>query len=151
MANGEVQMTRYEPKIVGFFCKWCTSAGADLAGTTRLKYPPNLIPVTVFCSSRIDPQHVLGAFRDGTDGVMVGGCHPGDCHYQVGNYKTLKRFAVVRRLMQQLWIEEERLRVEWISAAEGGKFARVISDFTEEIRNLGPLALTRPGPLKNHG
>jgi F420-non-reducing hydrogenase iron-sulfur subunit len=134
-------MDKFEPRIVGFFCKWCTSAGADLAGTTRLKYPPNLIPVTVFCSSRVDPQHILDAFHAGADGVLIGGCHPGDCHYQAGNYKTAKRMQVVRRLMAQLWIEEERLRLEWISAAEGGKFARVIGEFTEEIRNLGPLKL----------
>jgi F420-non-reducing hydrogenase iron-sulfur subunit len=134
----------FEPRIAGFFCKWCTSAGADLAGTTRLKYPPNVIPVTVFCSSRIDPQYVLQAFRDGADGVLIGGCHPGDCHYQSGNYKTLKRISMIKRLLQQMWIEEERLRLEWISAAEGGKFAGVIRDFTEEIRNLGPLELARP-------
>jgi F420-non-reducing hydrogenase iron-sulfur subunit len=135
---------QFEPKIAGFFCKWCTSAGADLAGTTRLKYPPNVIPVTMFCSSRVDPQYVLQAFRDGADGVIIGGCHPGDCHYQAGNYKTLKRIILVKRLMQQMSIEDGRLRLEWISAAEGGKFARVIRDFTEEIRNLGPLGLTRP-------
>ncbi len=135
---------QFEPRIAGFFCKWCTSAGADLAGTTRLKYPPNVTPVIMFCSSRVDPQYVLQAFRDGADGVIIGGCHPGDCHYQAGNYKTLKRTYLVRRLMQQMSIEESRLRLEWISAAEGGKFARVIRDFTEEIQNLGPLQLAQP-------
>ncbi|UCG44351.1 MAG: hydrogenase iron-sulfur subunit [candidate division WOR-3 bacterium] len=134
---------QFEPKIAGFFCKWCTSAGADLAGTTRLKYPPNVIPVTMFCSSRVDPQYILQAFRDGADGVIIGGCHPGDCHYQAGNYKTMKRIILVKRLMQQMSIDEGRLRLEWISAAEGGKFARIIHEFTEEIRNLGPLQLAQ--------
>ena len=133
----------FEPRIVGFLCKWCTSAGADLAGTSRLKYPPNVIPVTMFCSSRLDPQAVLEAFQDGADAVLVGGCHPGDCHYQSGNYKTLKRLAVIQRLLDQLGIERARLRVEWISAAEGEKFARVVRDYTEEIRKLGPLDLER--------
>ena len=106
---------QFEPKIVGFLCKWCTSAGADLAGTSRLKYPPNVIPVTMFCSS----------------------------HYQTGNYKTLKRIEALRALMKQLGVEEARLRLEWISAAEGAKFARVVRDYTEEIRKLGPLELRR--------
>jgi len=134
---------RFEPKIIGFLCKWCTSAGADLAGTSRLKYPPNVIPVTLFCSSRLDPQAVLQAFEDGADAVLIGGCHPGDCHYQTGNYKTLKRIEVLRALMKQLGVEEARLRLEWISAAEGARFAQVVRDYTEEIRKLGPLELRR--------
>ena len=134
---------QFEPKIVGFLCKWCTSAGADLAGTSRLKYPPNVIPVTMFCSSRLDPQAVLQAFEAGADAVLIGGCHPGDCHYQTGNYKTLKRIEALRALMKQLGVEEARLRLEWISAAEGAKFARVVRDYTEEIRKLGPLELRR--------
>jgi F420-non-reducing hydrogenase iron-sulfur subunit len=134
---------RFEPKIIGFLCKWCTSAGADLAGTSRLKYPPNVIPVTLFCSSRLDPQAVLQAFEDGADAILIGGCHPGDCHYQTGNYKTLKRIEVLRALMKQLGVEEARLRLEWISAAEGARFAQVVRDYTEEIRKLGPLELRR--------
>ena len=133
----------FEPKITGFLCKWCTSAGADLAGTSRLKYPPNVIPVTMFCSSRLDPQAVLQAFEDGADAVLIGGCHPGDCHYQTGNYKTLKRIEVLRALMRQLGVDGARLRLEWISAAEGAKFAQVVRDYTEEIRKLGPLELRR--------
>jgi F420-non-reducing hydrogenase iron-sulfur subunit len=132
---------QFEPRIIGFLCKWCTSAGADLAGTSRLKYPPNVIPVTLFCSSRLDPQAVLQAFEDGADAVLIGGCHPGDCHYQTGNYKTLKRIEVLRALMKQLGVEEARLRLEWISAAEGARFAQVVRDYTEEIRKLGPLEL----------
>ena len=134
---------QFGPKIIGFLCKWCTSAGADLAGTSRLKYPPNVIPVTLFCSSRLDPQAVLQAFEDGADAVLIGGCHPGDCHYQTGNYKTFKRIEVLRALMKQLGVEEARLRLEWISAAEGAKFAQVVRDYTEEIRKLGPLELRR--------
>ncbi len=134
---------QFEPKIVGFLCKWCTSAGADLAGTSRLKYPPNVIPVTMFCSSRLDPQAVLQAFEDGADAVLIGGCHPGDCHYHTGNYKTVKRIGVISDLMKQLGIEGERLKLEWISAAEGAKFAQTVRDYTEEIRKLGPLELKR--------
>ena len=134
----------FEPKIVGFLCKWCTSAGADLAGTSRLTYPPNVVPVTMFCSSRVDPQYVLQAFADGADGVLIGGCHPGDCHYETGNYKTYKKAVILKRLLGQMGVEPERLRLEWISAAEGQKYARVVREFTEEIRKLGPLELKTP-------
>jgi len=134
---------QFEPKIVGFLCKWCTSAGADLAGTSRLKYPPNVIPVTMFCSSRLDPQAVLQAYEDGADGVLIGGCHPGDCHYQTGNYRTLKRIEVLKALLKQMGIEDGRLRLEWISAAEGTRFAEVVREYTEQVRNLGPLELKK--------
>lgn len=131
--------TNFEPKIIGFICKWCTSAGADLAGTSRMTYPPNMIPITVFCSSRIDPQYILWAFKNGADGVFVGGCHPNDCHYQDGNYKTMKRIPILRNLLKDLGVEPERLRLEWISASEAVKFKKTITEFTETIRKLGPL------------
>ncbi|OGC43582.1 methyl-viologen-reducing hydrogenase subunit delta [candidate division WOR-3 bacterium RBG_13_43_14] len=130
---------KYEPKIIGFFCKWCTSAAADLAGTSRKQYPPNLVPIRFFCSSRLDPQQILHAFENGADGVMIGGCHFGDCHYQTGNYKTARRIAFLHDLLSKLGIDKRRLRLEWISAAEGDKFTRVITEFTKDIRDLGPL------------
>jgi F420-non-reducing hydrogenase iron-sulfur subunit len=134
-------MENFEPKIIGFICKWCTSAGADLAGTSRMKYPPNMIPITVFCSSRIDPQYILWAFKNGADGVFMGGCHPNDCHYQDGNYKTMKRIPILKNLLKELGIESERLRLEWISASEADKFKKTITEFTETIKKLGPLNL----------
>jgi len=134
-----LNMNNFEPKIIGFICKWCTSAGADLAGTTRMKYPPNMIPITIFCSSRVDPQYILWSFKNGADGVFIGGCHPNDCHYQDGNYKTMKRIPILKNLLKELGIEQERLRLEWISASEADKFRKTITEFTETIRKLGPL------------
>ncbi len=133
----------FEPKIIGFFCKWCTSAAADLAGTSRKKYPPNVIPIRVFCSSRVDVQHILWAFKKGADAVIIGGCHPGDCHYKNGNYKTLRRVAILKQLLRDLGIEEERLILEWISASEADKFTKVIKETVEKIRKLGPLNLDK--------
>lgn len=132
-------MKKFEPKIVCFLCKWCTYAGADLAGTSRLKYPPNGVVIKTMCSSRIDPEHILLAFQQGSDGVFIGGCHPGDCHYQTGNYKTLRRVILLKKMLQQMGIDPERLRLEWISASEGNKYANTMIDFTEKIRNLGPI------------
>ena len=129
----------YEPKIVAFYCKWCTSAGADLAGTSRMKYPPNVVGIRVMCSSRVDPEHILAAFQNGADGVLIGGCHAGDCHYVSGNYQTLKRVTLLWTMMKDLNINPERLRLEWISASEGQKFTNTITEFTEHIRELGPL------------
>lgn len=131
----------FEPKIICFLCKWCTYAGADLAGTSRMKYAPNGVNIRFLCSSRVDPQHVLWAFKSGADGVFLGGCHPGDCHYQEGNYKTLRRVTLMRKMLRQMGIEDGRLRLEWISAAEGRKFAETMDEFTEQIRALGPLQL----------
>ena len=125
-----------EPKIVCFVCKWCTYAGADLAGTSRLEYPANGVIIRTLCSSRVDPQHILYAFKEGADGVLIGGCHPGDCHYQEGNYQTRKRTALLKEVLKEFGIEEGRLRVEWISASEGKKFARVMKEFTEELKKL---------------
>jgi F420-non-reducing hydrogenase iron-sulfur subunit len=132
-------MANFEPKIITFACNWCTSAGADLAGTSRLEYLPNSIIIRVMCSSRVDPQHILWAFKRGADGVLVGGCHPGDCHYLDGNYKTLRRVKMLKKLIEDFGIEPERLRLEWVSAAEGTKFVTVMNEFTEQIRKLGPL------------
>jgi len=131
---------QFEPKIVAFLCKWCASAGADLAGVSRLKYPPNLVPIRVLCSSRIDPQFVLDAFEKGADGVLIGGCHtPNDCHYITGNFKAFKRHLMLEKMLEEAGIETSRLRLEWISATEGRKLAEVATGFVEEIQKLGPL------------
>jgi F420-non-reducing hydrogenase iron-sulfur subunit len=132
-------MRKFEPKIVCFLCKWCTYAGADLAGTSRLQYPPNGVVIKTLCSSRIDPEHILYAFQQGADGVFIGGCHPGDCHYQTGNYKTKRRVLLLQNMMKQMGLDSNRLRLEWISASEGNKFANTMKEFTEAIRSLGPL------------
>jgi F420-non-reducing hydrogenase iron-sulfur subunit len=134
-----------EPRIVCFFCKWCTYAGADLAGTSRKQYPPNGVVVRVNCSGRIDPQHVLWAFREGADGVLIGGCHPGDCHYQDGNYKTMRRVSFLKKMLEDMGVDPVRLHLEWISAAEGDKLVHVMGDFVDEIKGLGPLKLTIAG------
>jgi len=130
----------FEPKIVAFFCNWCTYLAADLAGTARMKYAPNARVVRVMCSGRIDPQFVLEAFARGADGVLIGGCHPGDCHYQEGNYKCLRRFRMLKRLAAEMGIEDDRLRLEWISASEGDRVRAVMNDMVERVRALGPLA-----------
>jgi len=132
----------FEPKIVAFFCNWCTYLAADLAGTSRIKYLPNAEVVRVMCSGRVDVQFILKAFARGADGVLIGGCHPGDCHYQEGNYKALRRFRLVQRLIEQMGIEKERLRLEWISAAEGDRVRVVINDMVETLKRLGPLNQT---------
>ena len=129
----------FNPRIVGFFCNWCTYLAADLAGTSRMKYAPNVSVVRTMCSGRVDPQMVLWAFRHGADGVLIGGCHPGDCHYQEGNYKALRRSKLLRKMLPQFGIEPERLRLEWISASEGERLRDVMNEFTEQIRRLGPL------------
>ncbi len=132
----------FEPKIVAFLCNWCSYAGADLAGVSRKQYPPNVVPIRVMCSGRVDPQFILQAFRDGADGVLVGGCHtPGDCHYLTGNFKAFKRVTLLKRIIAQMGIEPERLRLEWISASEGDKYAQVITEFVSQIKALGPLQL----------
>ncbi len=131
----------FEPRIIAFFCNWCTYLAADLAGTSRLKYAPNVRVIRLMCSGRVDPQFVLRAFAEGADGVLIGGCHPGDCHYQEGNYKTLRRFVLLRRTLKQMGIEEDRFRLEWISAAEGDRVRAVVNDMVEKVRALGPLRL----------
>jgi F420-non-reducing hydrogenase iron-sulfur subunit len=135
-------MTDFEPKIIGFLCNWCSYAGADLAGVSRFQYPPNLRVIRVMCSGRVHPAHILEAFKDGADGVLVAGCHPpNDCHYISGNLKAQRRVALLKKLMVQLGLEQERLRLEWISAAEGDKFARVIREMVSDLRELGPSPL----------
>lgn len=129
----------YEPRIVAFFCNWCTYLAADLAGTSRIKYAPNARVIRVMCSGRVDPQFVMEAFAQGADGVLIGGCHPGDCHYQEGNYKALRRFQLLRRVVGEMGIEPERLRLEWISASEGDRVRAVINDMVANLRVLGPL------------
>jgi len=131
----------FEPNIIGFLCNWCSYAGADLAGTSRLKYPPNIKSIRVMCSGRVDPVFILEALRKGADGVLVAGCHPGDCHYQSGNYKTNRRIKLLKKLLQEMGIEPERVRFEYISASEGVKFAQVVTDFVDELKKLGPNPL----------
>ncbi len=130
---------KFEPKIVAFFCNWCTYLAADLAGTSRMKYPPNARVIRVMCSGRIDPQFILKAFANGADGVLIGGCHPGDCHYQEGNYKCLRRFNVLKRVVKEMGIEDGRLRLEWISASEGDRLRTVMFEMVDQVRALGPL------------
>jgi len=137
--NGSPASEMVAPRIVGFFCTWCTYLAADLAGTSRIKYAPNVRVVRVMCSGRIDPQFVLDAFAHGADGVLIGGCHPGDCHYQEGNYNCLRRARLLRRVLREMGIEDERFRVEWISAAEGDRVRVVIDDMVDKLRKLGPL------------
>ncbi len=129
----------FEPKLVGFLCRWCSYTGADLAGTSRLEYPPNLTPIRVMCSGRVDPTWIVHAFALGADGVLVAGCHPGDCHYQQGNYKALRRYRMLLKLLDAFGIERARVRLEWISASEGDRFAAVVRDLTDQVRALGPL------------
>ena len=130
----------FEPKIVGFLCNWCSYTGADLAGTSRMKYPPNLRSIRVMCSGRVDPTFVLKAFAEGADGVLIAGCHPGDCHYIDGNMKTLRRVPLLKRILEQLGVEKDRLRLEWVSASEGERFKEVVEEMTETVRKLGPLS-----------
>lgn len=130
---------RFEPKIVGFLCNWCSYAGADLAGVSRIQYPPNVKVIRVMCSGRVDPTFVFQALREGADGVLISGCHPGDCHYMEGNYHALRRYNLLKPVLAQLGIEPERVRLTWVSAAEGERFAQVIRDMTEQVRALGPL------------
>jgi F420-non-reducing hydrogenase iron-sulfur subunit len=132
-------MKSFEPKIVGFLCNWCSYEGADSAGKGQKEYPPNVRIVRVMCSGRIDPQFVLKAFQDGADGVMVLGCHPGDCHYKEGNYNALRRYALLKKLLAQFGIEDERLRLDWVSASEGEKFVQVVTEMVSKIKALGPF------------
>jgi len=131
-------MAEFEPRIVGFLCNWCTYTGADLAGTSRLKYPPNIIPIRVMCSGSVDPVYVLRALLEGADGVLIGGCHPGDCHYLSGNYKARRRFTVLKTILKTLGIDKSRVWFKWISASEGIRFAETVTDFVSELKKLGP-------------
>ena len=129
----------FEPKILGILCNWCSYAGADLAGISRKRYAPNVRIVRVMCSGRVEPVFILKAFAKGADGVLVLGCHPGDCHYAEGNYKALRRMPMLKKLLSQMGIEDERLRMEWVSASEGDRFAAIVDEMTEQVRKLGPF------------
>ncbi len=126
-----------EPMIIGFLCNWCSYAGADMAGTSRQAYPSNIRIIRVPCSGRVDPIMVVKCFEEGADAVLVAGCHPGDCHYNEGNYYSRRRFALLRELLDFMGIQKERFRIEWVSASEGKRFAKIISEFTEDMTKLG--------------
>jgi len=128
----------FEPKIIGFLCNWCSYTGADLAGVSRLQYPPNIRIVKVMCSGRVNPQFVLKAFQEGADGVLVSGCHPGDCHYIQGNYHSRRKLTLLGDLLEHVGVEPERFQVSWVSASEGRKFADVVTKFTDKVKALGP-------------
>ncbi len=132
-------MQDFEPKIIVFCCRWCSYAAADLAGTSRMTANPQFVIIRTLCSSRIDPEFVLDAFAKGADGVLVTGCHPGDCHYVNGNYKTRRRILLLKEVLGQLGIDKKRLRREWVSAGEGRKFVEIVDEFIETIKNLGPI------------
>lgn len=134
-------MAEFEPKIVAFLCNWCSYAGADLAGTSRIQYPPNTRNIRVMCSSSVDPIYILKALLNGADGVLIGGCHPGDCHYVSGNYKARRRIALVKQILKQFGIDEKRVCFEFISASEGNKFAETVSSMVENLKELGPNSL----------
>jgi len=129
----------FNPKIVAFLCNWCSYTGADLAGTSRMKYAPNIRIIRVMCSGRVEPTFVLSAIKEGADGVLICGCHPGDCHYHEGNYKCLRRYKLLKKYLTQMGYDPERLHLEWISASEGKQFAELVDAFTEKIRSLGAL------------
>jgi len=133
----------FEPNIVAFLCNWCSYAGADLAGTSRIQYPPNVRIIRVMCSGRVNPMFVVNALQQGADGVLIGGCHPGDCHYVQGNYFARRRMAILKKLLDYLGIDEKRVRMTWVSAAEGKKFAEVIKEVTDDIKKLGPMEQIR--------
>ena len=132
----------FEPTVIVFACNWCSYSGADLAGTSRFQYPTNSRIIRVMCSGRVDPSIVMKAFRNGADGVLVSGCHPADCHYISGNEKTETRIAFLKRFLKQVGMNPQRLHLEWISGSEGEKFARVTTEFTESIKEMGPNPLT---------
>lgn len=143
-------MSSFEPKIIGFLCNWCSYEGADSCGRARKEYPSNFVVIRVMCSGRIDPQFILEAFKDGADGVMILGCHPGDCHYKEGNFNALRRYTLLKKMLKQFGIEEDRVKLDWVSASEGDKFVRVVSEMVEKVRVMGPLMLIQKKQLKNH-
>ncbi len=131
--------TTFEPKIIGFLCNWCSYRAADLAGSARIKYAPNVRIIRVMCSGRIDPTFVMKALSMGADGVMIAGCHPGECHYVEQNYKAMRRFSMIKHTLRQMGVEDERVRLVWASAAEGQQLAEAIDKFVEDVKHLGPL------------
>ncbi len=136
---------QFEPTIIGFTCNWCSYRAADMAGTARMKYAPNIRLVRLMCSGRLDPTFVIKAFAEGADGVLLSGCHPGDCHYLEQNYKLLRRYHLLRRTLAQMGIEPERMKLMWASAAEGAQFAEGVNRFVEQVRALGPLGWPSDG------
>ena len=141
-------ITSFDPRILIFTCNWCSYAGADLAGTSRLQYPPNARIIRTMCSGRIDPIFVLEALRDGADGVIVTGCHPGDCHYVKGNFRAEKRFQFLKMALKKLGVEEDRVRLAWISAGEGEKFSLLVKDMVNKVKELGPSPY-KPSEIKS--
>jgi F420-non-reducing hydrogenase iron-sulfur subunit len=144
----------FEPKIIGFLCNWCSYAGADLAGTSRVQYPPNIRIVRVMCTGRIDPQLVLNAFRYGADGVLIAGCHEGDCHYIGGNYRAYRKYLLLKEFLQIMGIGEKRFRLEWVSASEGERFGKVVREMVNDIKEIGPSPLgatTTGGIVEDEG
>jgi len=138
----------WEPKILAFLCNWCSYAGADLAGTSRLQYPPNVRVIRVPCSGRVNPIYIVEALRQGADGVLVSGCHPGDCHYLAGNYFARRRFAMLQRYLEYLGVEKGRVQFSWVSASEASRFAEVVTKVTEDVRRLGPNRRLRMATLE---
>lgn len=136
----------FEPRIVAFLCKWCSSAGSDLAGVSRMEYPPNVIPIQVMCSGSVSPLYILSAFKKGADGVLVSGCHPGDCHYIKGNFYARRRIALVKEQLEFIGLEPERFQMSWVSAAEGLKYTEIIKDFVNTLKPLGPQTKLRRNP-----
>ncbi len=138
MEEPKVTTATWEPKIIAFLCNWCSYAGADLAGVSRFQYPPNIRIIRVPCSSRISPLLILRSLQHGADGVIVSGCHPGDCHYVSGNYVARRKFAILNNLLDYVGIEKGRVCFSWVSAAEGKRFAEIMKEFTAEVKALGP-------------
>ena len=136
--NAKQETKSWQPKIIAFLCNWCSYAGADLAGISRLQYPPNVRIIRVPCSGRMNPLYIIRALQHGVDGVLVSGCHPGDCHYITGNYHARRKFSMINSLLQYVGIEKGRVHFSWVSASEGGKFAEVIKQVTEDVKKLGP-------------
>jgi F420-non-reducing hydrogenase iron-sulfur subunit len=134
----EGEMAEFEPRIVAFLCHWCTYTGADLAGTTRQQYPPNIRVIHLMCSGAVDSIYVLKALIDGADGVLIGGCHPGDCHYQTGNYKARRRVAILKGILEEMGFKENRIWLKWISASEGKLFADTVTKMVDELKKMGP-------------
>lgn len=131
----------FEPKIIAFVCNWCTYAAADLAGTSRIQYPTNVRIIRLMCSSAVDPVYIMKALLEGADGILIGGCHPGDCHYQTGNYKARRRVAILKAIFKNLGVPDERVRLKWISASEGRMFAETVTQMVDELKALGPTPL----------
>ncbi len=134
-------MEDYEPNIIGFLCNWCSYAGADLAGTSRIKYPSNIKIIRVMCTGRVEPAFILESIKNGADGVLISGCHFGECHYKSGNYKANRRIKLLKKFLEEMGINPNRVKFEFVSASEGNKFASIVTEFVEELKELGPLTL----------